>query len=224
MTADHQMMVQLTIHLFLVSEMFLEKKLITLYLHVACWYGDPHVVTLDLYKYTFNGKGEFVLIQTIDNSFTVQGRMIEATSNVGRQVPATVFSAIVAKQDDSDTVQFELYSEQLIALVSGRRIDFDILKEQRFRNVTIYDLGNDTLTASFSKGEFLKIVKENGFLSVIILSLPRSFMGKTQGLMGSFDGDVSNDLTPKGGRTPLPLNSTIQTIHEKFGITCLSFY
>ena len=48
-------------------------------------------------------------------------------------------------------------------------------------------------------------------------------MEKTQGLMGSFDEDVSNDLTPKGGSTPLPLNSTIQTIHEKFGITCLSF-
>ena len=85
--------------------------------------------------------------------------MIEATGNVGRQVPATVFSAIVAKQDHSDKVQFELYLEQLIALVNGR-IDFDILKEQRFRNVTISNLGNDTLTVSFSKGEFLKVVKK----------------------------------------------------------------
>ena len=37
-------------------------------------------MTLDLHKYTFNGKGEFVLIETNDESFTLQGRMIEVNS------------------------------------------------------------------------------------------------------------------------------------------------
>ena len=69
-------------------------------------YGDPHLVTLDGLKYTFNGKGEFTLIEMTDGSFTLQGRMVEATGATGSPVQATVFSALVCKQNDSDTVQF----------------------------------------------------------------------------------------------------------------------
>ena len=99
-------------------------------MYAACVYGDPHLVTLDLYKYTFNGKGEFVLIQTEDNSFTLQGRMVEATNNDNNFVPATVFSALVAKQNNSDTVQLQLDAfSGVIALVNGEEIDFRELDE-----------------------------------------------------------------------------------------------
>ena len=98
---------------------------------------------MDLYKYTFNGKGEYILIETVDNSFTVQGRMIEATDSFGNPIStATVFSAIAIKQNESVTVQFELFYQQLIVLVNGERIDFDdVLTEQMFNNVTISKLG-----------------------------------------------------------------------------------
>ena len=189
---------------------------------IACWYGDPHIVTLDLHKYTFNGKGEYILIETDDDSFTVQGRMVDATDSFGNLgQSATVFSAIAIKQNESDTVQFELFYEQLIVLVNGERINFDdVFTEQMFKNVTVSKLGNNTLTATFSRGEYIKLVEQNGILSVMLLNLPRSYTGKTQGLMGSFDGNVSNDLIPRYQNSPLPLNSTIKTIHEKFGITC----
>ena len=58
--------------------------------------GDPHIITLDGFKYTFNGKGEFLLIDHMDGRFTLQGRMIDVptvtsfSSNI-----ATVFSAVV---------------------------------------------------------------------------------------------------------------------------------
>ena len=77
---------------------------------VACIYGDPHIVTLDGHKYTFNGKGEFTMIQTDDSTFTVQGRMVEANDNGGSEVPATVFSALCAKAMNSDTVQVSTYA------------------------------------------------------------------------------------------------------------------
>ena len=69
----------------------------------GCIYGDPHIVTTDGLKYTFNGKGEFILIETMDKGFTLQGRMIEAIDEFGSVAAATVFSAIVGKQNDSDT-------------------------------------------------------------------------------------------------------------------------
>ena len=55
-------------------------KLPFMYKHaLACVFGDPHLITLDLHKYTFNGYGEYMLIETVDNSFTLQGRMVEAS-------------------------------------------------------------------------------------------------------------------------------------------------
>ena len=191
---------------------------------IACVYGDPHIVTLDLHKYTFNGKGEFVLIETNDQSFTLQGRMIEVKTSLGTVADATVFSACVAKEKDSSTVQFELETvdniTSVITLVDGERINFDEIKSQEFNNVTVTDSGNNTLSATFSSGTFLLVQEQNGFISVLIISLPESYQNKTQGLMGPYNGDKTDDLTPKGNGTILLLNSTIQEAHESFGITC----
>ena len=178
-------------------------------------------MTLDLHKYTFNGKGEFVLIETNDQSFTLQARMVEVKTSSGRVGEATVFSACVAKEKSSSTVQFELDNiTSLIAFVDGERISFDDLKRQEFDNVTVTDSGNKTLNAIFSSGAFIQVQEQNGFISVLFVSLPERFKSKTQGLMGPYNGDKTDDLTPKGNKAILPLNSTIQTIHEEFGITC----
>ena len=89
-----------------------------------------------------------------------------------------------------------------------------------FNNVKITDLGNNTLTATFSSGPFIKVQEENGIISVMIVSLPTRYRSKTQGLMGNFNGDMSDDLTPRGRGRSLPLNSTLREIHEQFGVTC----
>ena len=180
-------------------------------------------MTLDLHKYTFNGKGEFVLIETNDQSLTLQGRMIEATDENGNDAPGTVFSALAAKQNDSDTIQFEINNDgnvSLIALVNGEVVTFEDSSSQEFENVIVTDSGNNTLRATFSKGAFLLAQETNGFISVLIVSLPANYQNKTQGLMGSYNGDETDDLTPRGNGTKLPLNSTLQKIHEEFGITC----
>lgn len=184
-------------------------------------FGDPHTVTLDGHMYTFNGKGEFILIETISNRFTLQGRMVEATNAGQMAVSATVFSALAGKEDYSDTVQFELNStNQVIALVNGELVDFEGLSEQEFDNVTVTDLGNNKLAATFASGIYLDVKEENAFLSIVIVSLPTSFQGTTRGLMGSFNGDISDDLVPRYRTEPIPNNSSLETIHESFGVTC----
>ena len=81
--------------------------------------------------YTFNGRGEYTLIETTDN-LTLQGRMILASGINQTTVAATVFSAIAAKDDNSDTVQLEVNENNtLVAIVSGEMIVFDI-NEQDF--------------------------------------------------------------------------------------------
>ena len=71
-------------------------------------------MTLDGLKYTFNGLGEYVLIDTTDDSFTSQGRMIQARDDDGNLISATAYSAIVAKQSDSDTIQFQVVDSEIV--------------------------------------------------------------------------------------------------------------
>ena len=190
---------------------------------IACVFGDPHLITLDLHNYTFNGYGEFVLIETMDDSFTLQGRMVEATANSTHNISSTgtIFSALAAQESHSDIVQLKLDPLTGIStLVNEERVDFSDITEQEFNNVTVADLGNRTITATFSSGAFLQVQEENGIISVLIVSLPSSYRNKTRGLMGNYNGDKSDDLIPRGENESLPLDSNLQDIHEQFGITC----
>jgi hypothetical protein len=194
----------------------------------ACVYGDPHIITLDGLKYTFNGKGEFTLIQTVDNLFTLQGRMVEVKPAPGQSFgtvsPATVFSAIAGKQIDSDTVQFTLSLPDggISTTVNDVLVDFEMLTEQSFFNVVVMEKLNETYAATFSSGAYIEVKSANGFISLLLVSLPTSFQGTTTGLMGSFNGDIEDDLLPKvenGTATPISSNSSIEDIHNLFGVT-----
>ena len=192
--------------------------------HAACIYGDPHVITLDGLKYTFNGKGEFTLIETINSIFTLQGRMVEVPSNLGPAAPATVFSAIACKQNDSDTVQFTITADNAInTTVNGELVDFGMLAEQSYMNVVVMDKGNATYAATFSSGAYIEVQSANGFISLLLVSLPSNYINTTKGLMGSFNRDTEDDLAPKVGDEtgdPIPSNSSLEEIHNQFGITC----
>lgn len=191
---------------------------------LACVYGDPHIVTLDGHKYTFNGKGEFLLVETLDGSFVLQGRMTGAphasdtTSNA-----ATVFTALVAKQNNSDTVQIEL-SDAFLMRINGDVYLFDVVNEETFNNVLIRKDGNNSYSATFASGVYIEVrvtqASSGPYISTFIVSMPKSFKNRVKGLMGNYNGDISDDLTPKGGGDPLPLNSSLEELHWKFGVTC----
>ena len=193
-------------------------------MHAAFTFGDPHIVTLDGFKYTFNGLGEFVLIETTDGSFTLQGRMVQAKDENGVNISATAFSAIVARESGSDTVQLQLIESEIVideldALVNGELVDFEGLPNQQFNNVTLRKTDN-SISAIFSSGLHIEAKVENGIISVLSVTLPLSYRSKTSGLMGNYDGNVSDDLMPKGQTEPISMSSTTQEIHNLFGITC----
>ena len=192
---------------------------------VAWWFGDPHIVTLDGHKYTFNGKGDYILISTEDNSFTLHGRMEEAgmVNDTGAG-GGTVFTALAARQGDSDTVQFEL-GEQLLLRVNGMVDTFNGLDEKTYTNVVVQRKGNNSFSAVFSSGVYIEVraVTQSNlspYFSVAIVSMPVSYQGQTRGLMGNYNGDTADDLVPQTGGDPLPLNSTLSALHWNFGVTC----
>ena len=193
-------------------------------LFAACAYGDPHLVTLDGYKYTFNGRGEFILIQTTDNSFSLQGRMVPAEDNEGSLVQATVFSALAAKEEFSSTIQIQLTEDEqsLEMLVNGELVDFSIITEQQFSNVTVAKRGNNSLSATFSSGAYIEARASNSILSTVLTSLSTSYRGDTRGLMGNFNGNTADDLIERGGAM-IPITSSIMAIHA-FGLSCMLFF
>lgn len=148
---------------------------------------------------------------------------MQAEGADGNDVGATVFSALVATQSDSDTVQFELSRRGIDSLVNGERVDFSDLDEQPFNNVTVTYRGNNSYSATFSTGVYIEVRLENDIISTVLVSLPTSFRETTSGLMGSYNGDTSDDLAPRtdsGVGQPISVNATLQEIHEMFGVTC----
>lgn len=65
---------------------------------LAWTFGDPHITTLDNAKYTFNGLGDFLLVQAQDSnsSFLLEGRTAQTGS-----AKATNFIAFAAQYNTS---------------------------------------------------------------------------------------------------------------------------
>lgn len=66
----------------------------------ATVFGDPHIVTFDELEYTFNGKGEYVLVHVNSSKakFDVQGRFEQLASNFYGVVNATQLTSVAGKK------------------------------------------------------------------------------------------------------------------------------
>lgn len=63
----------------------------------ATIFGDPHFITFDDVEYTFNGKGEFVLVHadTDKHKLDVQARFEQTERNIYGPVMATQLTSVV---------------------------------------------------------------------------------------------------------------------------------
>ncbi|KAG8266731.1 hypothetical protein J6590_065765 [Homalodisca vitripennis] len=64
--------------------------------YVATVFGDPHIITFDELEYTFNGKGEYVLVHVNSSKakFDVQGRFEQLPNNFYGSVNATQLTSV----------------------------------------------------------------------------------------------------------------------------------
>lgn len=67
-------------------------------------FGDPHMETLDKYPYTFNGLGEFTLVDINNGQFVLQGRMERALTETDI-ANGTVFTGFAGKLQNSTLVR-----------------------------------------------------------------------------------------------------------------------
>ena len=148
--------------------------------------------------------------------------MAEATDAFGQGVGATVFTSLVVKELDSDTVQVDLTPDGLVALVNGEEADIGNMTEQEFDNVLVENGANQSVIVTFASGAFIEVRAANDIISTMVVSLPTVMQGLTRGLMGNYNGNITDDLQSRNGNTTLSLNSSLEVIHYSFGVTCKS--
>lgn len=59
-------------------------------------FGDPHIYTFDDLPYTFNGKGEFVLVRvdSVRHKLDVQGRFEQISPNYMKESKGSMLTAV----------------------------------------------------------------------------------------------------------------------------------
>ncbi|CAH1802267.1 unnamed protein product, partial [Owenia fusiformis] len=192
------------------------------------FWGDPHVRTLDGKTYTFNGLGEYTLIQTTDDYFTLQGRTSRAVTSNGTITKATVFTAFAVKDELSDKLYVQLADNliDMIVLVNGVDVTSaveDLANEEPPETLekTGLSISVDThdhvITAAFASGFSLNISVAVRSLSVTVTApVLTNTSIVTKGLMGTMNGDTSDDFTKPDG-TVLSEDSNDKEIYSGFG-------
>ena len=184
--------------------------------------GDPHITTFDLFQYTFNGNGEFVMVEdALNNEFEVQARMEQFGTN-----DATVFTAFAIRHL-STVVQIQISNSKYKndVLVDGISIEQDIASEpslatQNFHSLMVRADADDWSRVSvfLTSGLSFRITTSDSVMS-IISSANKKFerSNRFRGLLGDFDGDKSNDFKTSDG-TLIESSANMSTIHWDFGM------
>jgi len=195
---------------------------------IGICYGDPHFMTFDEQVWRFNGKGEFILLEQINNldqnipesnGLTIQGRFEQIPTKL-----VTILSAISIKDGNS---RISIYLNQF-----GNVNIF--LKDSQ--NPQVISIGNSFISQDGilisriedskyqillpSSGVSLIIISRFSMLNLIVI-IPNSLKSKTRGLLGNWNGNKNDDFTLRNGNgngNIIPITSDIETLHSSFGL------
>lgn len=198
---------------------------------IATVFGDPHIYTFDNMPYTFNGRGEFVLVKakTDRHKFDVQGRFEQLTNNHNGEVKATMLTAVAAKDNQSVTVEVRLrprdaqWRYRLDVIVDNHRVFFDRYpqKIQTFPGVTVYTptaIQNQShVIAMFESGAGVEVIENMGHLTTRVY-LPLTYLNQTRGLFGNWSGTIEDDFMLPDGTTASSGTQFLEAIHNQFAL------
>ncbi|XP_064644501.1 mucin-like protein [Lineus longissimus] len=181
-------------------------------------WGDPHIKTLDGASYTYNGHGEYLMMQTTDTTtMIVQARMEVAESGVN----ATIFTSFVVQSNQSDIVQVNLNQarDAMLIYVNGGANNYtiaDLANETEHLGVSLSNAANGSLQITFETGFGIKLKIGYKALEAAVQA-PNGYEGLIEGLLGNYDSDSTNDYVFRNG-TMISSNSSERELYA-FGKT-----
>ncbi|XP_056012711.1 sushi domain-containing protein 2-like [Ostrea edulis] len=185
--------------------------------------GDPHLTTLDRKDYTFNGIGDFVLLQDVNSSMVVQVRAIQTRDTNGILQNASVFSAVAMKTKSSDKIEIYKTSEGTAdILVNNETVDL-VEATSNFNDVNLERSESDdsvlnVLVVFESEDLSVSLDVSKDYLNVLVMISGERYKGQIRGLLGNFNGDDNDDFVSRQN-TVLPSDASMKDLHYKFGMT-----
>nr|KAF6475292.1 mucin 4, cell surface associated [Rousettus aegyptiacus] len=185
----------------------------------AWMFGDPHITTLDQVSYTFNGLGDFLLVQAQDgnSSFLLQGRTAQTGS-----AQASNFIAFAAQYNSSGlapiTVQWFLEPNDTIQVrLNNQTVTLDAEGQVIFNTTGVVLSRNGSMVSASLDGTVT--------ISVIALSnilhascnLPEEYRNRTEGLLGVWNDNPDDDFKMPND-TIIPQGSNEETLFH-YGMT-----
>ncbi|KAL0593577.1 Mucin-4 [Plecturocebus cupreus] len=187
-------------------------------------FGDPHITTLDGVNYTFNGLGDFLLVQAQDgnSSFQLQGRTAQTGS-----AQATNFIAFAAQYHSRslDTIMVQWLLEphdRIRVLLDNQNVTFEPDHEDDGGSETFSAPGvllsrsGLAVSASFDGSVTVSVTALSSILHASA-SLPQEYWNRTEGLLGIWNNNPEDDLRMPNGST-IPLSSSEATLFH-YGMT-----
>jgi len=162
-------------------------------------YGDPHIVTFDGYRYSFQTVGEFTLVKSTDRSFEVQVRQSPVP---GAQL--SLNSAVAIKSGNS---RIAIYGQSLPDSDNSTPIRVD----GRPYPAQGGTLPNGTIIAQQGQGSYMIQITSGEVVSVrktsrnnlsymdVNPSVP-DIAGRYLGLLGNSNGNPKDDLQTRSGQ------------------------
>ncbi|XP_072172571.1 uncharacterized protein [Diadema setosum] len=204
---------------------------------ISWFFGDPHINTLDGRGYTFNGLGEYVMLEyTNGDPFVLQARTGKAFDEDGSEVDTgTVFTGFAGTQGIT-TIRITLNSDRTEMLIQVNDTDMDIntLQTDGFNSTDdLFSLSFDNnatgdltaseirVTASFTDSAGVqtgfRVSFQLGVLDVTV-SGPSDYaeLGVGRGLLGLWNGDPADDFQFRNGTILTPAPGTNLSDSELF--------
>ena len=199
-------------------------------------FGDPHFDTFDGLRYTFNGKGEFWLVQTTDDSVNIQVRLTPVQDG-----GATIITAVAVQFDDSDNAAQAGISGGNVSVAIGD-VTYTGDDVENATNIdasgNIVEVGDDVTAL---QNVVFQLQKDSGSSGIVISSLngisvtvrlqgrdalsvsaslnSKAAENSTRGLLGVINGDTSDDFTLPDDTT-IDVESSEEDIYNNFGLKC----
>ncbi|KAK7474057.1 hypothetical protein BaRGS_00034663 [Batillaria attramentaria] len=192
--------------------------------------GDPHLVTPDGVNYTFNGEGDFVLLQDHADPESARVKVhvhaSRAIDTEGVLQNATVFTAVaMAVQNETAVVEIKKHPDE-VAIVLVDKEEPDVTSwPHEVTGMTIYrnEMGNGTVEFTVvmeTVGISILVSATPDLLNVMVLVGSSELKGNLTGLLGNYNGEKEDDFVARDG-SQIPINANMSTVHYQFGMTWL---